>query len=287
MIESNSCRILPAPMPLITLTSDFGEEDYLAGAAKGILLNTIPQAQLVDISHRLLPFSDHKTAYVVRHATKYYPEETYHLVLCNLYYHLPEYVLFAYHNKQYYLLADNGLITMILDTSPEEAVMLSLGQSNQKNIIQLIEVFADAIKKHAGGQKLSSIGQPMEQVKSRNVFQPISTEAYIDGQILYIDAYENVIVNITKDQFESARKGRNFRIRYSRNDSIVRISETYADVTPGEKLALFNAAGYLEIAVNRGNAAGLFGLSDYSEQNKSKYSQARISYQTVRVFFED
>jgi S-adenosylmethionine hydrolase len=287
LTESNSCRILPAPMPLITLTSDFGEEDYLAGAAKGILLNTIPQTQLVDISHRLLPFSDHKTAYVVSHAVRYYPENSYHLILCNLYYHLPEYVLFVYHNKQYYLLADNGLITMILDTSPEEVVKLSLDNIRQQNLIYLIEVFADAIKKHVAGEKLSAIGQPIDTVKSRNVLQPIRTDEYIDGQILYIDAYENVIVNITKDQFETARKGRNFRIRYSRNDSIVRISETYADVTPGEKLALFNAAGYLEIAVNRGNAAGLFGLSDYSEQNKSKYSQARISYQTVRVIFED
>jgi S-adenosylmethionine hydrolase len=274
-------------MPLITLTSDFGEEDYLAGAAKGILLNTIPQAQLVDISHRLLPFSDHKTAYVVSHAVRYYPDNSYHLIMCNLYYHLPEYVLFVCHNKQYYLLADNGLITMILNTSPEEVVKLSLNNIRQKNIIHLIEVFADAIQKHVAGEKLSEIGQLMDAVKSRNVLQPIRTDEYIDGQILHIDAYENVIVNITKDQFEEARKGRNFRIRYSRNDSIVRISETYADVTPGEKLALFNAAGYLEIAVNRGNAAGLFGLSGYSEQNKSKYSQARISYQTVRVSFED
>jgi S-adenosylmethionine hydrolase len=176
---------------------------------------------------------------------------------------------------------------MILNTQPEEVVSLSLTSDHKKNIIQLIEVFANAIKKHAAGEKLSVIGEPMNAVKSRNVFQPISTDQYIDGQILYIDAYENVIVNITKKQFEEARKGRDFKIRYSRNDSIVRISETYADVTPGEKLALFNAAGYLEIAVNRGNAAGLFGLSDYSEQNKSKYSQARISYQTVRVSFED
>jgi len=274
-------------MPLITLTSDFGEEDYLAGAAKGILLNAIPQAQLVDISHRLLPFSDHKTAYVVSNAVRHYPENSYHLILCNLYYHLPEYVLFVQHKNQYFLLSDNGLITMILNANPEEMVRLHLHHNRQKNIIHLIEVFADAIRKHAAGEKLSSIGAPMNSVKNRNVLMPISTDEYIDGQILYIDAYENVIVNITKEQFELARKGRNFKIRYSRNDSIARISDTYADVTPGEKLALFNAAGYLEIAVNRGNAAGLFGLSDYSEQNKSKYSQARISYQTVRVFFED
>jgi S-adenosylmethionine hydrolase len=60
-------------------------------------------------------------------------------------------------------------------------------------------------------------------------------------------------------------------------------------VPEGEKLALFNSATYLEIAVNKGNAAGLFGLQGYSEvqqQNKSQYNSNRLFYQTVKVFFE-
>ncbi|MFZ9719587.1 MAG: SAM hydroxide adenosyltransferase, partial [Chitinophagaceae bacterium] len=65
-----------------------------------------------------------------------------------------------------------------------------------------------------------------------------------------------------------------------------RISETYADVPEGEKLAIFNAAGYLEIAINKGNAAGLFGLTGFSEKNIGQYAQSRLFYQTVRVFFE-
>jgi S-adenosylmethionine hydrolase len=57
-------------------------------------------------------------------------------------------------------------------------------------------------------------------------------------------------------------------------------------VPEGEKLALFNSAGYLEIAVNKGNAAGLFGLQGYSEKNISQYTQSRLFYQNVKVFFE-
>jgi S-adenosyl-L-methionine hydrolase (adenosine-forming) len=51
-------------------------------------------------------------------------------------------------------------------------------------------------------------------------------------------------------------------------------------------LALFNSAGYLEIAINKGNAAGLFGLQGFNEKNISQYTQSRLFYQTVRVFFE-
>ena len=48
------------------------------------------------------------------------------------------------------------------------------------------------------------------------------------------------------------------------------ISETYANVKEGEKLALFNSAGYLEIAINKGNAAGLFGLQGFTERSSTQ-----------------
>ena len=105
---------------------------------------------------------------------------------------------------------------------------------------------------------------------------------YIEGQIIFIDKFENVIVNITRDEFEAQRRGRSFRIVFKRNEIIDRISESYADVPQGEKLALFNSANYLEVAINKGNAAGLFGLQDFTDQSL----QHHLFYQTVKVYFE-
>jgi hypothetical protein len=67
-----------------------------------------------------------------------------------------------------------------------------------------------------------------------------------------------------------------------------KISETYADVHESEKLAFFNSANYLEIAVNKGNAAGLFGLEGYKEKTniQTQYMQNRLLYQTVKIYFE-
>ena len=93
---------------------------------------------------------------------------------------------------------------------------------------------------------------------------------------------KNVITNISRKQFEEARKGRNFSIIFKRDEIIDRISETYADVREGEKLALFNSADYLEIAINKGNAAGLFGLRGFSD----KATQAQLTYQKVKIHFD-
>ena len=122
----------------------------------------------------------------------------------------------------------------------------------------------------------------------KNPLRPTLGDTWIDGQIIFIDNFENVVINITHEEFEKQRKGRHFKIVFKREEVIERISESYADVPEGEKLALFNSAGYLEIAINKGNAAGLLGLKGFSEKNSQSklILQNQLFYQTVRISFE-
>ena len=272
-------------MALITLTSDIGSQDYLVGAVKGQLLQVDPGFHIIDITHQLLPFNYPQGAYITRNAIKNFPAHTFHLVLVNLFETKPEQLLLAYHNEQYILCADNGLLTMILESQPELVIGLPLDKTAQRNTLHCVQVMGAAVKKIADGVNILDIGQPDISYVEKNALKPLLGESWIEGQIIFIDNFENVVVNITREQFEEQRKGRSFRIVFKRDEVIERISETYADVTEGEKLALFNSAGYLEIAVNKGNAAGLFGLQGYLEQAQNQYLQNRLFYQTVRVDF--
>jgi S-adenosylmethionine hydrolase len=141
---------------------------------------------------------------------------------------------------------------------------------------------AKTINQVVRGESIQSIGIPDVKYVEKRHLRPTLENNIIEGQIIFIDSFENIIVNITREQFEEQRKDRNFRIVFKRDEEITRISETYADVGEGEKLALFNSAGYLEIAINKGNAAGLFGLKGFSE----KLRQGQLSYHTIKVFFE-
>ena len=273
-------------MALLTLTSDIGQQDYLVGAIKGQLLQLHPDFRLVDISHQLLPFNYPQAAYVTRNAIRNFPAHTFHLVLVNLFETKPEQLLLAYHQEQYILCADNGLLTMILETKPELVIGLPLEKTAPRNTLHCVRVMGDAIRKISEGESLLRIGLPDVSYLEKNALRPLLGENWIEGQIIFIDNFENVVVNITREQFEDQRKGRGFRIVFKRNEIIERIAETYADVPEGEKLALFNSAGYLEIAVNKGNAAGLFGLQGYLEQAQNYYLQNRLFYQTVRIFLE-
>jgi S-adenosylmethionine hydrolase len=273
-------------MALITLTSDIGQQDYLVGAIKGELLRLYPDFRFTDISHHLLPFNYPQAAYVIRNAIKSFPPHTFHMVMVNMFETRPEQLLLAYHNEQYILCADNGLLTMILETRPEMVIGLPFTGTAPRNTLHCVRIMGEAIRKLVDGVNLASIGLPDVPFLEKNPLKPLLGENWIEGQIIFIDNFENVVVNITREQFDDQRKDRGFRIVFKRNEVIDRISDTYADVPEGEKLALFNSAGYLEIAVNKGNAAGLFGLQGYLEQAQNYYLQNRLFYQTVRIFFE-
>ena len=268
-------------MPLLTLTSDIGSPDYLVGAIKAELLRVNPGFQLIDISHNIAPFNYPQAAYVCRSAIRQFPAYCYHLILVNLFEKKPRQLLLAYHREQYILCADNGLLTMILEEEPEMVIGLPLEVAAEKNTLYLAKVMGDAVEKLVQGVPILQIGEPDVKYLEKRHLRPAFDNNFIEGQIIFIDSFENVIVNITREQFEEHRQQRPFRIIFKRDEVIDRISESYADVPEGEKLALFNSAGYLEIAINKGNAAGLFGLKGFSE----KSMQAQLSYQTVKVLF--
>ncbi len=275
-------------MPLLTLISDIGEKDFLTGAIKGQLLRYQQDLNIIDITHSISAFNYPQAAYVSRNAIKNYPTGTFHLILVNLFDENPEHMLLAEHNGHFIGCADNGLLTMILEDTPQKVVALELEKLHQKSALFCTNVFAKAIFELNAGKTIEDVGVPVN-IKDKQPLKPIISENHIEGQIIFIDNFENVIVNINKIEFEETRKGRKFSIVFKRNETIDKISESYADVQEGDKLAFFNSAGYLEIAINKGNAASLFGLQGYSEKQQSiqqQFASNRLFYQTVKVFFE-
>ncbi len=275
-------------MPLLTLTSDIGSKDYLVGAVKAQLLKVNPQFSIVDISHNISPFNYPQAAYVCRSSIRHFPDFTYHIIMVNLFERKPDHLLLAFHKNQYILCANNGLLTMVLEEKPEMVIGIPVDKAAIRNTLYCTEVFGKTIDRVVNGDSIIDLGDPDIVINEKNPLKPLLSDNWIEGQIIFIDNFENVIVNITREQFEEQRRGRSFRIVFKRDEVIDHISESYADVHEGEKLAIFNSAGYLEIAINKGNAAGLFGLKGYNEKNVQgdQMMQRQIFYQTVRIHFE-
>src|SRR5690242_9686788 len=160
-------------MPLLTLTSDIGSPDYLVGAVKAQLLQTNPEFQIIDISHNIPPYNYPQAAYVCRNAVKNFPDFTYHLILVNLFERKPEQLLLAFHNNQYFICADNGLLTMILEETPEIVIGIPLEKTAIKNTIYLTSIMGNVISQLVNGESIKNIGIPDVKYMEKRHLRPV------------------------------------------------------------------------------------------------------------------
>jgi S-adenosylmethionine hydrolase len=271
-------------MPVISLSSDIGQQDYLIGAIKGQLLSVNPSLNIVDISHYLSSSNYPQAAYVCKNAFAHFPNESIHLIILNLFEARADRVLIARYNNQYIICPDNGIITMIAGTKPNEIYAIDI--SHQHVLLEITQTITEAVKTFFA--KGISTFNKVTDIIEKYPLRPTIGPNWMEGQILFIDHFENVVINISKEEFEEHCKGRNFKIVFKRNEVIDTIHNNYTSVQEGEKLAFFNSAGYLEIAINKGNMAGLFGLQGFNERmnRQNAAMQNKWFYQTVRVFFE-
>ncbi len=273
-------------MPIVTLTTDIGQQDYIVGALKGQLLSANANLTIVDISHYLTHTNFPEAVYICNNAFKHFPKKTIHIIVFNFYENKNDNILIAEFNDQFIICADNGILQMITDNAPIK--IFSIHFNNATKFLTASLKIAEIVNELSNGKALTELAQPIKNIVIKNNLQPLISEIWIKGHVIFIDNFENVVTNITKEIFEREHKGRKFKIMLTRDDLEV-LSDSYLSVPEGEKLAWFNSAGFLELAINKGNMAGLFGFQDFNELNykEGKSMQNKIFYQYVQINFYD
>lgn len=270
-------------MSIITLTTDFGLKDHFVGALKGKLFSTIPKATVIDISHNIDPFNTLQASYIVGAAYKSFPEGTIHIIGVDSEWSQTNKHLAVFWDNHFFVSADNGILSLLFkDKVPTKIVVLDVKDQNF-DIETDLDIFVRAAKSIFENKNLNSLGTETAEIK-----QVTGTEAFvandkksIRGNIIYIDHFGNVVTNISKEIYQETAQNRAFEIPFRRllNEKkatpITQIWNRYSEIVQsenydikmydGSKLAVFNEAGFLEIAIyksntNTGSAATLLGL---------------------------
>ena len=265
-------------MPIITLTTDFGEKDHFAGAVKGGIYSALDQVRIVDISHSISPFHISEAAYIIQNAYKSFPTGTIHIIGIDSELNPENKHIAVYLDGHYFICADNGIISMITqEFRPEKMVEINIHDRLVSNF-PVLDVFVEVACHIARGGTLDVIGKDIQQIKQLKGITPVinADATQIIGNVIYIDNYGNVITNINRTLFENTGTGRGFNIS-ARTVRFNKVFERYSDainfdVHPdrreedGKKLAVWNSSGYLELAIYKsnpstvGSASTLFGL---------------------------
>ena len=247
-------------MAIITLTTDLGYKDFYQAALKGSIYSLLPKVNIVDITHSISAFNIPQAAFVLKNAFPYFPKGTVHLIgIDSVYSEQTRYLALKY-KGQYFVGSDNGIFSLMFEGKPEEMVELNIMQDLKFLHFPLTDIFAKASCHLANGGKLAEIGIAVSELEEKVNLHPVIDKDVIRGSVIYIDSFQNVITNISKELFTQVQKSRPFTLYFRKNESISQLSWHYNEVPEGEKLCLFGISNHLEIAINKGNASGLLGL---------------------------
>ncbi len=246
-------------MPVITLTTDSGYKDFYVAVIKGGIVSRIPGCQIIDISHHIDSFDIQKAAFILKNSYKAFPQGTVHLLGVNAIPGWQQPLVAIKANGHYFTGPDNGIFSL-MELMPEIVIELDHKAGIFKSF-PAADVLVNASCELAKGTDIATLGKHKDGLYERTMFRPVSEHSFLRGTVIHIDSYGNVITNITRELFDQIGQGRKFQINLRRSDyNIDEISSHYNDVPEGEKLALFGFSGYLEIALNKGNAAGLLNM---------------------------
>ena len=248
---------LPATgLPVLTLTTDFGRADFHLPRLKARLLSAQPGLQIVDVSHEIPPYDIVTAAFVFNKVWRHFPPGTIHLLRVYDYYQPKGRFLAACHDGHYFIAPDNGIFSLVFGAIPEQTFVLD----GYRAETPLSEIYARAVGHLTHRKPFHEIGIPSTRYTERLAFQPVIGPNYIRGSVVFIDRFDNVTTNITREIFEQVGEGRGFQLLVKRMPPLDGLSFGYHDVPEGEALCRFDSDGFLEIAVNLGKAATLLSI---------------------------
>jgi S-adenosylmethionine hydrolase len=244
-------------MAVITFTSDFGYSDHYVAAVKAKILSHDPQATIVDVSHAIEPYNIAHAEYVLGAVFREFPAGTVHLAAIDT--HGNRYGKFhaAKYRGHYFLLADNGLLSLLTDGQPE--LVVELKTDNPLMPFPAKDLLAGAAVYLANGGDITVLGERTQNYRQLLNRQLRLNDHSITGHVIHVDRYGNLITNITRDSIDTIAHGRTFTIHFGR-EMAPRILPNYNQVDDGDCCCIYNSQGQLCIGINKGHAAELLGL---------------------------
>ena len=245
--------------PIVTLTTDFGIADHYVGTMKGVILSRCPHVQLVDISHGIPPFSIYAGAYTIAQAAHYFPRGTVHVVVVDPGVGTERKPLLVEALGQRFIAPDNGVLTFIWSADPRatarEITNRSFWLDSPSATFHGRDVFAPTAAAIASGE--AEPGDVGPQLDARILFpdwKPKEVEPGVwEGLVLSVDHFGNVITSFPSRDFRDGLSD-GFALSAGRGE-VTNLRATFGQAPRDLCFAYAGSSGYLELAINQGNAA--------------------------------
>ncbi len=246
---------------IITLTSDFGARDAFVASLKGVILKINPSAQMIDVSHEIAPQDVWEAAFTLKSAYNYFPKGTVHLAVVDPGVGSVRRPIIVVTESYYFVGPDNGLFTLIYQEAERVRVHHITATHyflpNPSQTFHGRDVFAPVAAWLSKGIPSGNFGEEITDYLKLNVPSPKVSPTSIEGHVVHIDRFGNMITNISLKSVQ-ALLGEEMDISSLGVTVVGReikgLKKFYAESAPGEASALINSSGFVEIFVFKQNA---------------------------------
>lgn len=240
--------------PVIALLTDFGTRDRYVAAVKGAVLERLPDAQLVDVTHEVAPGDVLEGAWTLWTVWRELPARTVFVCVVDPDVGSSRRLIGVEAAERLAVAPDNGLLTFVArGADPFRAVELTRRELWRREVSPVFhgrDVFAPVAAALASGTPLEQVGDRLEGLVQLPLPPAAARDRAVLGRVVHIDRFGNVVTDIPGALLPRVA----FAVGIA-GQMIMRRVRYYAEAPYGEVVALVNSAGYLELAMRGASAA--------------------------------
>ena len=242
-------------MRVITLTTDFGSQDWFVGTMKGVILGINPKALPVDITHEVPPGDIRAGAFALMASYRFFPKGTVHLAVVDPGVGSERKAIAVQTTNYLFVGPDNGVLSFTL---ANEKIKDARRLENERYFLKPIshtfhgrDIFAPVAAHLSRGVAVSKLGSKQKEIIRIPWPAPEISRDNITGEVVYVDRFGNAITSIPNASVPRGKKAGVF----IGDKRVCAMEPFYQSVPTGRPVAVPGSSGFLEIAINGGSAA--------------------------------
>ena len=257
--------------PIITLITDFGTNDHFVGTMKGVIYTINPDAEIVDITHKVASYDIFDAAFTLAQSYRFFPSDTIHLVVVDPGVGTTRRPLLARSLAHKFVAPDNGVLSLIYEMEENVEVRHITADHYFLNPVSATfqgrDIFAPVVGWLSKWVEVDKFGDPIGDFIKFSSPKPKRTgENLITGVVLRVDKFGNILTNLRAEDLPQLFEENPppFKIVINQQE-ITRLNLAYSMGKPSELFAIVGSSGYLEVCTNRGSAAKVLNANRGAE----------------------
>lgn len=250
------------PRKIATLTTDFGLKDPYAAEMKATILSICPNAAIVDITHEIPKFNIRMGAYTLASAAPYFPKGSVHVAVVDPGVGTKRRSILIQTTQAFFIGPDNGILVLAAKkqsiTSIHELANPQFMLPKVSNTFHGRDIFAPAAAHLLNEVKPEEFGPEIREAIKPEFAKTTRKNDVLIGEVLHIDDFGNIITNINEKEVAQSRLKEAVNVELPTCKLKLYLFKAYGETKPHQPLALIGSHGFLEIALNQGNAAKKF-----------------------------